>query len=115
MNAEEKARELGAEHGKAAGEAWLETFGECGHFQRQGTPCADHALPEPDLSGEWVDGYSPRQLVVDATGGYPKVLDMTSTTGLMFQEIENELCDAYAAAFTAAVEATVRAKCEETT
>lgn len=112
MNAVERARELGTEHGTRAAEKWF--AGANGshyldHARGHGEWCASIAyedvMPQPDLS-------SPNVFAIG---------DETETTYYVNlddpdegRDVPGEIVDAYSAAFTAAVETTIRARCEET-
>lgn len=90
MNPTDRARDLGTEHGARVAEEWMVYVGAF-------DGCPDWwtgEWPQPDLSA----------VSIEAVGG--ATYEVASRAGL--------ICDAYEAAFTAAVEATIRAKCEET-
>lgn len=95
MDAVDKARELGTEHGRKAGEAWhafvAPPDGLYGAYcQRCNGDQDSHRLPEPDPSGDY---------------------DIAQELDGCGDRWEN-LIDAYSAAFTAAVEAVVRERVE---
>jgi hypothetical protein len=109
--AKSRAEEIGAEHGRNAA-AWFEqeTIGgrvsgtaEALDTARRilrgiadGDPEILDALPGPDLSGQWADGYLPRDLARDC-GLEDEESDPEG------DEILAELCDAYEDAFRTAV------------
>lgn len=87
MSALDRARDLGAEHGRETAEGWL----AC----RKLGGCAG-APPDPDLSGD-----EDRE-ICRAVGQHPDLCNWYS---------ENEaVCDAYCDAFRAAVDETVRGR-----
>jgi len=108
-----KAAEIGAEHGHNAA-TWFETDNPAAILQmlEDGDPIVYHALPHPDLSGQWADGYTPRQLAEDC--GYPEnpAGDNPSWGDVADHSAGiDELCDAYEEAFSIAVEAEVDRVC----
>lgn len=113
MNRTERAAEIGNEHGKAAAEAWLDAQAIEAPYQGEymlnprsrvgwllteadGEDREAYNWPEPDLSGDYTR--------LDLRNDCGEYLDTRFIDGLV---------DAYSAAFTAAVEATVRADCEQ--
>ena len=100
-----KAAEIGAEHGHNAA-TWFETDNPAAILQmlEDGDPIVYASLPQPDLSGQWADGYTPAQLSADT--------DMyVAYDGSEPDEALSELCDAYEEAFSMAVEAEVGRVC----
>ena len=92
MTPRERAAEIGAEDGRKAAETWwadaLPEWREqaADHLRRPDLYAPSRGWPVPDLSGEWLDG-----LIADEPG------------------LDGRACAlAYSAAFTAAVEQTIR-------
>lgn len=111
-----KAREIGADHGRSAAGWWEQdaiggrATGDVRPTARavlqgleDGDPQVLDAIPGPDLSGEWADGYSPRRLLDDvgANDGDASFID-----GLV-----SDLCDAYEKGFSETCEAAIVAAC----
>lgn len=110
----EKAREIGTEHGTAAA-SWVtdgntdpETYRRLLAGIEDGDPEIMDELPHADLSGEWADGYTPRQLVEDCDLDADEV---EAEDGTRLISVETELCDAYEEAFSVAVEAEIVRAC----
>lgn len=80
----EAARELGRGHGDAMGQIW----------SIEGRD--PEAIPEPDLSGQWADGWTPRDLAAHVGMNDGDI----SWNG---PEFMGWLCDAYEAGFAEAV------------
>lgn len=114
-----EAAAIGAFHGRNSAEWFLqETIG--GHSSgsdeatarsllkgiEDGDPGVLDALPAPDLSGQWADGYLPQHLAEDC--GLDDQQDIDEWSRL---EILRDLCDAYEDAFHEAVIATVSDAC----
>lgn len=97
-----RASVLGAEHGRVAAEAWLRRPEHNTTLRAFGASAVRVAgrglLPVPDLSGGTVGDWS--------QGDLRSLCDIPDDVPL------EAACDAYEAAFTATVEATVRAQCE---
>lgn len=97
----DEARQLGAEYGRVAAQAWLADSSERGFTRRMILNNLENGawnelhVPVPDLSGEWADGWTPAVL------GYECGVDLDSDDWANWQE--TELCDAYEAAFDSAV------------
>lgn len=108
-----KAEEIGAEHGKAAA-SWFEVgtdYNARAILDRGLLDVFDpETVPAPDLSGEWADGYLPRDLFEDATG-LDAHLEATWDQDA-YQDVLTELCDAYELAFSTAVEAEITRVCQ---
>jgi hypothetical protein len=103
------AEQLGAEHGTSAA-TWVEIDNAAAILQgiEDGDPEIMDALPCADLSGEWADGLTPRQLVDD-------VLSEIDTDSKVDSETANDwsdgICDAYEFAFNTAAEFAVAEAC----
>lgn len=111
------ARDIGADHGKNAAAfaeqcliggrvtdgSELETAARIIRGLDDGDPAVYDELPEPDLSGQWADGYLPRDLAGDVG------LDMDAAAA---DEILQDLCDAYCEAFRDAAEAETYRYCK---
>lgn len=105
-----RAREIGTEHGKAAAEAWLPEVStlDLGAILEDGERVAVYGWPEPDLSGDNLS-----RVADDCGHDYPNPEPGTEDfVDGYWQAGFDAIAKAYEAAFTAAVEATVRAKCE---
>lgn len=106
MDAIDKAREMGAEHGREAAEEWFDSAN--GWRQKLALLALDRqppfedgmsSLPEPDLSGE---------------GNTPTICDLTADEGREDWSW-GEIIDVehiYEEAFREARDATIRARCE---
>lgn len=99
--AKAEAEAIGREHGRNAA-SWYEVDEEATDRFLQGIEDGDpeilDTLPTADLSGEWADGYTTRQLLADLG------LD-EDAEGV--QDAESDLADAYADAFNAEAERAV--------
>lgn len=101
------ARVVGREHGRNAA-SWTEIDG-AGIAQRiltgidDGDPAVMESLPQPDLSGEWADGYTVERLRDDV--GAPDDRDDDLVT------LSTRLADAYEEAFTDAAHEVIGARC----
>lgn len=106
--ATDKARELGTEHGRNAaswatdGNTDQATYAYLLQGIKDGDPMVLDQLPAPDLSGQWADGYMPRQLFEDATGNDAHAEATWNQDA--YQDALTELCDAYEEAFSQAAE-----------
>ncbi len=105
------AEAIGAEHGAAAA-SWVTVNTEQRAVQilvgiDDGDPEILDSLPAPDLSGQWADGYSPRDLFEDATGADAHA--EATWNHDRYAWLLGELCDRFEHGFSTAVEATVQA------
>lgn len=107
----EHAYAIGREHGEAAaswvfdGNTSLDTYARVLAGLHDGDPEVLDALPSPDLSGQWADGYTPRQLFEDV-GASPG-------DASFWPEAMSDLCDQYDLGFTGAVHETVEREARE--
>jgi hypothetical protein len=120
--AETAAASIGTEHGRNAA-SWV-TDGNTDNLTYvnlwKGLECGDPAiwdsLPSPDLSGEWADGYSFRDLERDVFGASESLDEVergTDAAAHAMCDIRTAVADAYDNAFRDAVEASVSETCRE--
>jgi len=123
--ARRRAAEIGREHGDNAA-SWWEQDAVGGRVAavpahdtarrvlrglEDGDPAILEALPAPDLSGEWADGYTPDQLAEECgLGPYPE--DRPEVVWQGWLALREELCDVYENAFIDAATAAVVVACK---
>lgn len=115
----EFARSLGAEHGKAAA-TWVTDGNTTEATARpllKGLDVADQevwdALPTPDLSGEWADSMTGPELVTEALDEAGAIAALSeSEYGDLHADLFSDICDAYEAAFSEAVQDEVTRACK---
>jgi hypothetical protein len=112
----ERAREIGQDHGANAAAWWeQDTIGGRVSAEKSveaaaivlrglddGDPAVWDALPMPDLSGQWADGYSSDDLITDC--GADQLPDI-------YGELYGELCDAYQRAFSETAQDAIYSAC----
>jgi hypothetical protein len=108
-----KAAEIGREHGTNAA-SWFFDGNTATEYYRStlraleaGDPMVYDQMPAPDLSGEWADGYSVRQLGEDTDSAYLVNRDDPDEG----TDVPCEVVDAYEFAFSEAVEAEIVRVC----
>lgn len=115
----ELAWNIGVEHGRDAA-AWyvqdsiggrvsardaIRTASRVLRGIEDGDPEILDSLPYPDLSGEWADGYTPRDLLHDVGGN--------DGDASFWQDLVSDLCDSYEDGFQSGVLVDVSEACRE--
>lgn len=101
---------IGAEHGNNAasylfdGNTTTETYRAFAAGLADGDPEYLNRIPVPDLSGQWADGYTSRQLLADVGGN-------DGDAAFYGNELMDPLCEAYEQAFTQAAQDAVERVC----